>query len=93
MTAAHPIDALFDSARVAAQQPSWPDQSKVESAVKELRSLPPLVFAGECDNLKAKVAEAAAGKAFWLQGGDCRGAAIWSKSSGNQSRADGRSIR
>ncbi|MEY3736576.1 MAG: hypothetical protein RLZZ251_292 [Actinomycetota bacterium] len=71
MTAAHPIDALFDSARVAAQQPSWPDQSKVESAVKELRSLPPLVFAGECDNLKAKVAEAAAGKAFWLQGGDC----------------------
>jgi 3-deoxy-7-phosphoheptulonate synthase len=30
-----------------------------------------LVFAGECDNLKAKVAEAQAGRAFWLQGGDC----------------------
>jgi 3-deoxy-7-phosphoheptulonate synthase len=30
-----------------------------------------LVFAGECDNLKALIANAAEGKAFWLQGGDC----------------------
>jgi 3-deoxy-7-phosphoheptulonate synthase len=30
-----------------------------------------LVFAGECDNLKAMIANAAEGKAFWLQGGDC----------------------
>jgi 3-deoxy-7-phosphoheptulonate synthase len=29
------------------------------------------VFAGECDNLKNRIAEAAAGNAFWLQGGDC----------------------
>jgi 3-deoxy-7-phosphoheptulonate synthase len=36
-----------------------------------LKSLPPLVFAGECDDLKARIAEAAAGRAFWLQGGDC----------------------
>jgi 3-deoxy-7-phosphoheptulonate synthase len=30
-----------------------------------------LVFAGECDNLKARIAHAQEGKAFWLQGGDC----------------------
>jgi len=71
MSAAHPIDALFDSALPAAQQPAWPDKARLESAIGELRLLPPLVFAGECDNLKTKVAQAAAGKAFWLQGGDC----------------------
>ena len=55
----------------AAQQPEWPDAAALESAVRELRSFPPLVFAGECDSLKAKVASAAKGEAFWLQGGDC----------------------
>jgi 3-deoxy-7-phosphoheptulonate synthase len=43
----------------------------MKKAVADLRALPPLVFAGECDDLKAKIAEAAAGRAFWLQGGDC----------------------
>jgi 3-deoxy-7-phosphoheptulonate synthase len=43
----------------------------VKEAVAELESFPPLVFAGECDNLKAKIAQAANGNAFWLQGGDC----------------------
>lgn len=66
-----PIESLFDASLVAAQQPNWPDRTKLESAVTELRALPPLVFAGECDNLKAKVAQAARGEAFWLQGGDC----------------------
>ena len=33
--------------------------------------MPPLVFAGECDDLKAKLADVARGKAFLLQGGDC----------------------
>ena len=55
----------------AAQQPQWPDGAALESAVAELRSFPPLVFAGECDSLKEKVAAAAKGEAFWLQGGDC----------------------
>lgn len=55
----------------AAQQPQWPDDAALESAVAELRSFPPLVFAGECDSLKEKVAAAAKGEAFWLQGGDC----------------------
>ena len=68
------LDNLFDSTLVAAQQPNWPggkDGAPLAKAVADLRALPPLVFAGECDDLKAKIAEAAAGRAFWLQGGDC----------------------
>jgi 3-deoxy-7-phosphoheptulonate synthase len=37
----------------------------------DLRKLPPLVFAGEADALKSRIALAQEGKAFWLQGGDC----------------------
>ncbi len=55
----------------AAQQPTWPDRSAVDDTVEQLSVLPPLVFAGECDLLKARLGEAAAGKAFLLQGGDC----------------------
>ncbi len=58
-------------ARGAAQQPSWPEQPAVDRAVAKLRSMPPLVFAGECDDLKAHLAEVAGGRAFLLQGGDC----------------------
>jgi hypothetical protein len=65
------LDSLFDESLVAAQQPQWPggkDGAPVQGAVTRLKTLPPLVFAGECDDLKAKIADAAAGKAFWLQG-------------------------
>jgi len=55
----------------AAQQPTWPDPAALESAVTTLRSLPPLVFAGECDELTAHLGDVASGKAFVLQGGDC----------------------
>ena len=68
------LENLFTPGLVAAQQPQWPggvDGAPVKKAVAELKSFPPLVFAGECDDLKAKIAEAAAGRAFWLQGGDC----------------------
>jgi 3-deoxy-7-phosphoheptulonate synthase len=68
------LDSLFDEKAVAAQQPNWPGGPTGEplaKAVAELKALPPLVFAGECDQLKARIADAAAGKAFWLQGGDC----------------------
>ena len=68
------VDNLFDDTCVAAQQPNWPGGptgAPLAAAVAELKSLPPLVFAGECDQLKARIADAAAGKAFWLQGGDC----------------------
>jgi 3-deoxy-7-phosphoheptulonate synthase len=64
-------DSIFNSSLVAAQQPTWPDAAAVKEAVAELESFPPLVFAGECDNLKLRIAEAALGNAFWLQGGDC----------------------
>lgn len=65
------IDALFTPGLVAAQQPNWPDKEALAKAVEQLRTFPPLVFAGECDTLKEKIAEAAEGRAFWLQGGDC----------------------
>jgi 3-deoxy-7-phosphoheptulonate synthase len=55
----------------AAQQPTWPDGDAVDRAVEKLRRVPPLVFAGECDDLKAKLAAVARGEAFLLQGGDC----------------------
>ena len=55
----------------AAQQPSYPDRAAVDSAVQRLRTAPPLVFAGECDDLKGKIAQVARGEAFLLQGGDC----------------------
>ncbi|UFS61112.1 class II 3-deoxy-7-phosphoheptulonate synthase [Subtercola endophyticus] len=56
---------------VAKQQPSWPDRSAVEAASAQLSVLPPLVFAGEVDTLRDRLAEAASGRAFLLQGGDC----------------------
>ena len=39
--------------------------------VDELRTLPPLVFAGEARKLTSKLAQVEAGEAFLLQGGDC----------------------
>ena len=56
---------------VAAQQPTWPDQNKLEEVRATLAKYPPLVFAGEVDILKDRLAQAASGKAFLLQGGDC----------------------
>ena len=64
------LDSLFDEGLTAAQQPNWA-ASEVADAVTELKSLPPLVFAGECDDLKNRIAQAQRGEAFWLQGGDC----------------------
>jgi 3-deoxy-7-phosphoheptulonate synthase len=55
----------------AAQQPPWPDADELAAAVAELSLLPPLVFAGECDLLAARLADAAQGRAFVLMGGDC----------------------
>lgn len=65
------VDSVFTPGLVAAQQPNWPDKAALNNAVETLKKLPPLVFAGECDDLKAKIAEAQEGRAFWLQGGDC----------------------
>ena len=53
------------------QQPEWPDPEAVEAASAELATLPPLVFAGEIDILRERLARAARGESFLLQGGDC----------------------
>ncbi len=58
-------------ARPAAHQPTWPDQTELERVEKELAAVPPLVFAGEARDLKAKLARVAQGEAFLLQAGDC----------------------
>lgn len=53
------------------QQPTWPNQDDVNQVREQLAALPPLVFAGEVDILRSRLAQAASGKAFLLQGGDC----------------------
>ncbi|HYP72495.1 MAG TPA: 3-deoxy-7-phosphoheptulonate synthase class II [Microbacterium sp.] len=53
------------------QQPIWTDLDAVAAVSDEIASLPPLVFAGEVDNLRERLARAASGNAFLLQGGDC----------------------
>jgi 3-deoxy-7-phosphoheptulonate synthase len=55
----------------AAQQPAWPSVEGLAHAQQILAGLPPLVFAGECDELKSKLAAATNGDAFVLMGGDC----------------------
>jgi 3-deoxy-7-phosphoheptulonate synthase len=64
---------LLDSWRdlPAAQQPDWPDPARLHDVAAQLSELPPLVFAGECDRLKAHLAAVSRGEAFVLQGGDC----------------------
>src|SRR6478735_4877942 len=53
------------------QQPTWRDRDAVDAVSAEISTLPPLVFAGEVDILRERLARAAAGEAFLLQGGDC----------------------
>jgi len=55
----------------AAQQPAWPSADALAQAQHILAGLPPLVFAGECDELKSRLAAATNGDAFVLMGGDC----------------------
>jgi 3-deoxy-7-phosphoheptulonate synthase len=55
----------------ALQQPDWPDLAGLKAVTDELAQQPPLVFAGECDQLKDRLAAVARGEAFVLQGGDC----------------------
>ena len=57
--------------RTAVQQPAYPDSAALEGALSEVRRLPPLVTSWEVIALKRMLAEAAEGKRFLLQGGDC----------------------
>ncbi|MEO1614133.1 MAG: 3-deoxy-7-phosphoheptulonate synthase, partial [Pseudomonadota bacterium] len=47
------------------------DEAALSAAEAKLSSYPPLVFAGECRSLKARLGDVARGEAFLLQGGDC----------------------
>ena len=58
-------------ARPAAQQPVWPDADALKKVHAQLSALPPLVFAGEARHLTKDLAQAANGRAFVLQAGDC----------------------
>jgi 3-deoxy-7-phosphoheptulonate synthase len=69
----------------AAQQPEWPDPAAVRAVTAELEEQPPLVFAGEADQLKERLAAVARGEAFVLQGGDC--AETFAESSADAVRA------
>ncbi len=53
------------------QQPVWPDSEAARAVSAELSVVPPLVFAGEVDVLRERLASVASGKGFLLQGGDC----------------------
>lgn len=55
----------------ALQLPEYPNQEELESVLKTLEAFPPIVFAGEARSLEERLGEAAMGKAFLLQGGDC----------------------
>lgn len=55
----------------ALQLPEYPDKNELESVLKTIESFPPIVFAGEARSLEERLAEAAMGNAFLLQGGDC----------------------
>lgn len=55
----------------ALQLPEYPNKEELDSVIKTLEAFPPLVFAGEARHLQDRLAEAALGKAFLLQGGDC----------------------
>ena len=57
--------------RPAAQQPVYADAGALAAVEEELAAAPTLVKLGEVDALRARLAEAAAGRALLLQGGDC----------------------
>ncbi len=73
----HPVHEAADwspsswQQRTAVQQPQYPDADALSAALREVSALPPLVTSWEIHSLKRQLAEAAEGKRFLLQGGDC----------------------
>ncbi|MBR8464067.1 3-deoxy-7-phosphoheptulonate synthase class II [Campylobacter sp. faydin G-24] len=53
------------------QQPKYENLDELKRVESRLKTMPPLVFAGEARNLKQDLARVCEGKAFLLQGGDC----------------------
>ncbi|MCB9976547.1 MAG: 3-deoxy-7-phosphoheptulonate synthase class II [Rhodospirillales bacterium] len=58
-------------AKPAKQLPVYKDEMALKAAEREIAAMPPLVFAGEARDLMQKLGQAADGKGFLLQGGDC----------------------
>lgn len=56
---------------VAHQRPEWPSPAELGDVVDHLAARAPLVTPEECDLLTARLAQAADGRAFLFQGGDC----------------------
>jgi len=69
MTAAWARDSWRN--KIGLQMPDYPDQAALDAVTSKLGTYPPLVFAGETRDLKARLAHVADGDAFLLQGGDC----------------------
>ncbi|MBT7759762.1 MAG: 3-deoxy-7-phosphoheptulonate synthase class II [Rhodospirillaceae bacterium] len=57
--------------RPALQMPEYADQAELGDVLSKLRSFPPLVFAGEVNALRGRLAQVSEGNGFLLQGGDC----------------------
>ncbi len=55
----------------ALQQPVYPERRCVQEVLRQLRQRPALVYKEELEHLKKLLAEAAQGRRFLLQGGDC----------------------
>ena len=55
----------------SSQQPEWEDVKAYNNVLNQITHYPPLVFAGEVSALKEQLAEAAQGRGFLIQGGDC----------------------
>ncbi|KAL1820402.1 hypothetical protein DCAR_0416735 [Daucus carota subsp. sativus] len=68
-----PLKWSIDSwkTKKALQLPEYPDKNELDKVLKTLEDFPPIVFAGEARHLEERLADAAMGKAFLLQGGDC----------------------
>nr|ABK29527.1 3-deoxy-d-arabino-heptulosonate-7-phosphate [Catharanthus roseus] len=67
------LNGVWESwkSKKALQLPEYPDEGKLDGVLKTIEAFPPLVFAGEARSLEEKLAQAAMGNAFLLQGGDC----------------------
>lgn len=59
------------SARFPYQMPEYPDLLHLEKVGNTLSKKAPLIFAGEADELKHKLAEVSVGQRFLITGGDC----------------------
>ncbi len=57
--------------KTALHQPNYLDEKKLEKTIKKMKTLPPLVFAGEVRSLKKELSKCVDGNGFLLQAGDC----------------------